>query len=169
MAAPIPLLAPVTTAFLPVRVVVVGLAVMLDIVVAHSSAVTPTTLSRVAGVLGGLCWVIRAVLDDGDGPESLINGLHYGGMALLVLSLLGIGAGLVSGLVALRVVVAICLVALAWAILEFLHQQYADRTVDGVLGGLMVVYCLAGLVVRWRRRGDDGPSQARRSSGSHAA
>lgn len=130
---------------------------------------TPTTLARLAGVLGGLCWVLRAVLDDGDGPESLINGLHYGGVALLVLALLGIGAGLVSGLVALRVVVAICLVALAWAILEFLHQQYADRTVDGVLGGLMVAYCLAGLAAR-RRRGDDGePSHPRRSSGSHAA
>ena len=127
---------------------------------------TPTTLARVAGVLGGLCWVLRAVLDDGDGPESVINGLHYGGLALLVLALLGIGAGLVSGLAALRVVVAICLVALAWAILEFLHQQYADRGVDGVLGGLMAAYCLAGLVAR--RRGDE-PQQPRRSSGSHAA
>jgi hypothetical protein len=139
---------------------------MASIVVAHSSAVTPTTLARLAGVLGGLCWVLRAVLDDGDGPESLINALHYGGLALLVIALLGIGAGLVSGLMLLRVVVAICLVALAWAVLEFLHQQYADRWVDGVLGGLMAAYCLAGLVAR---RGGDEPRQPRRPSGSHAA
>ncbi|HRD64260.1 MAG TPA: hypothetical protein PL137_25390, partial [Nocardioides sp.] len=69
-----------------------------------------------------------------NGPASLINALHYGGVALLVLALLGIGAGLVSGLPALRVLVAICLVALAWALLEFLHQQFSDRWVDGVLG-----------------------------------
>jgi hypothetical protein len=140
---------------------------MTSIVVAHSSAVTATTLARLAGVLGGLCWLVRAVLDDGDGPESLINALHYGGLALIVIALLGIGAGLVSGLVALRVVVAICLVALAWAVLEFLHQQYADRGVDGVLGALLAAYCLAGLVAR--RRGRDDAPRPRRSSGSHAA
>ncbi len=91
--------------------------------VADSGTVTPTTLPKLAGVLGGLCWVAKAVLDDGDGPESVINALHYGGLALLALALLGIGAGLVSGLAALRVVVALCLLALAWAVLEFLHQQ----------------------------------------------
>ena len=52
----------------------------------------------------------RAILDNGDGPISVIDGLHYGGLALLVIALLGIGGGLVSGLMALRVVVAICLV-----------------------------------------------------------
>jgi hypothetical protein len=130
--------------------------------------VTPTTLPRVAGVLGGLCWVGRAVLDDGDGPTSVIDALHYGGLALLVLALLGIGAGLVSGLAALRVLVAVCLVALAWAVLEFLHEQYPDRGVDGVLGALMVVYCIAGLIGR-RRRTTDRERAPRRSTGSHAA
>ncbi|QIG44586.1 hypothetical protein G5V58_18960 [Nocardioides anomalus] len=127
---------------------------------------TPTSLTRVAGVLGGLCWVVRAVLDDGDGPESLINGLHYGGLALLVIALLGIGAGLVSGLAALRVVVAVCLVALAWAVLEFLHHEYVDRGVDGVLGALMAGYCLAGLL---RRRRRPAVASESRSRGSHAA
>ena len=130
---------------------------------------SPTILARVAGILGGLCWIGRAVLDDGDGPASVIDALHYGGLALLVIALLGIGAGLVSGLVALRVVVAVCLVALAAAVLSFLHQQYVDRTVDGILGGLMVVYCVVGLVRR--RRAGDGTAEPppRRSSGSHAA
>ena len=162
-----PLLAPVTTA---VRTGAVGEAdgwLMAPIVVAHSSAVTLAALARVAGLLGGLCWVVGAVLDDGNGPESVINALHYGGLALLVIALLGIGGGLVSGLAALRVLVAICLVALAWAVLSFLHQQYADRTVDGILGGLMAAYCLAGLVAR--RGGGDEPEQRRRSHGSHAA
>src|SRR4051794_39674797 len=139
------------------------------IVVAHSSVVTPTTLARGAGVLGGLCWLARAILDDGNGPTSLIDALHWGGAALLVLALLGIGADLVSGLVALRVVVAICLALLGWAVLEFLHSQYDDRWVDGVVGVLVALYCVAGLVHR-RRHPDDGqPRAPRRSSGSHAA
>jgi hypothetical protein len=141
---------------------------MAAILVADSPAVTPTTLVRLAGVLGGLCWVLRAILDDGDGSEALINALHYGGMALLALALLGIGAGLVSGLVALRIVVAVCLLALAWAVLEFLHQQYDDRVVDGVVGALLAAYCLTGLLVR-RRHGGGGSPRPRRSSGSHAA
>jgi hypothetical protein len=116
------------------------------IVVAHSTVVTPTSLARVAGILGGLCWIGRALLDDGDGPASVIDALHYGGLALLVIALLGIGGGLVSGLVPLRVLVSVCLVALAWAVLSVLHRQYADRSVDGVLGGLMVLYCVAGLL-----------------------
>jgi len=163
-----PLLAPVTTAVRTGLDALAGDWFMAVIVMAHSSVMTPTTLARLAGVLGGLCWVVRAVLDDGDGAESVINALHYGGLALLVIALLGIGAGLVSGLPALRVVVAVCLVALAWAILEFLHQQYADRGVDGVVGALVAAYCLLGLLAR-RRRGDRGPSEPRRPSGSHAA
>jgi hypothetical protein len=139
------------------------------IVMAHSSVVTPTTLARLAGVLGGLCWLARAVLDDGNGPTSLIDGLHWGGLALLALALLGIGAGLVTGLAALRVLVAVCLVLLAWAVMEFLHSQYADRGVDGALGLLVALYCLAGLVFRRRHPQDREPREPRRSSGSHAA
>ena len=140
------------------------------IVMAHCLVVSLTTLARVAGVLGGLCWMGRAILDDGNGPASAIDALHYGGLALLVLALLGIGGGLVSGLMALRVLVAICVVALAAAVVSFLHQQYSDRAVDGILGGLMVIYCVIGILARRRRnRRDDDSAASRRSSGSHAA
>jgi uncharacterized membrane protein YfcA len=142
---------------------------MAAIVVAHCLVVSPTSLARVAGILGGLCWIGRAVLDDGDGPTGLIDALHYAGLALLVIALLGIGAGLVSGLVALRVVVALCLVALAAAVVSFLHQQYSDRAVDGILGGLMVLYCVTGILVRRRRHNDDDPAAPHRSRGAHAA
>jgi hypothetical protein len=167
-----PLLAPVTTA---VRAgVVLGLSLMAAIVVAHCPVVSLTTLSRIACVLGGACWMGRAILDNGDGPTSVIDGLHYGGLALLVLALLGIGGGLVSGLVALRVLVAICLVALAAAVVSFLHQQYSDRSVDGILGGLMVVYCVIGILARRSKQradggGDGGGRESHRSRGSHAA
>ena len=136
--------------------------------VAHCLVVSLTTLARTAGILWGLCWMGRAILDDGDGPTSVIDGLHYGGLALLVIALLGIGAGLVSGLPALRLVVAICVVALAAAVVSFLHQQYDNRSVDGILGGLMVVYCVIGVLTRRSRDDSDSPEQPR-TRGSHAA
>jgi len=143
---------------------VLGLWLMAAIVVAHCLVVSPTSLSRIAGILGGLCWIGRALLDNGSGPASAIDALHYGGLALLVLALLGIGAGLVSGLVALRVLVAVCVVALAAAVVSFLHQQYTDRSVDGIMGGLMVAYCVVGILAR--RSAD---REQERSAGSHAA
>jgi hypothetical protein len=143
---------------------------MSAIVVAHFPVVTATTLVRIAGIVGGLCWIARAILDTGDGPAGVIDALHYGGLALLVIALLGVGAGLVSGLPALRVVVALCLVALAWAVVSFLHQQYSDRVVDGILGGLMVAYCAAGIFARRSHEDDDGGAPGRRHPrGSHAA
>jgi asparagine N-glycosylation enzyme membrane subunit Stt3 len=143
---------------------------MAHIVVADSAVVTATTLVRYAGVAGGLCWIARAVLDTGDGPTAVIDALHYGGLVLLVIALLGIGAGLVSGFLALRVVVAVCLVALAWAVTGFLHHQYSDRAVDGILGGLMVVYCVVGILTRRGHAADGGDRPAsHRSRGSHAA
>jgi hypothetical protein len=169
VAAPIPLLAPVTTAVRAGVDGLGGLSLMATILVAHCLVVSPTSLARLAGILGGLCWIGRALLDDGNGPTSVIDALHYGGLALLVIALLGIGAGLVSGLVALRVVVAICLVALAAAVVSFLHQQYTDRAVDGILGGLMVAYCVTGILARRSQDREDGGPKPRRSSGSHAA
>jgi hypothetical protein len=144
---------------------------MAAIVMADCLVVSSTSLARVAGILGGLCWMGRAFLDNGDGPTSVIDGLHYGGLALLVIALLGIGAGLVSGLMALRVVVAVCLVALGAAVLSFLHEQYDDRSVDGILGGLMVFYCVVGILARRSRRPGDGDPESRHhhSRGSHAA
>jgi hypothetical protein len=163
-----PLLAPVTTA---VRDAAGWLeTLMAAIVVAHCLVVSLTTLARVAGMLGGLCWMGRAILDDGSGPTSVIDGLHYGGLALLIIALLGIGGGLVSGLMALRLLVAVCVVALAAAVVSFLHQQYSDRSVDGILGGLMVVYCVVGILARRSRgRRHDRAKEPHRSSGSHVA
>ena len=139
----------------------VGLWLMAAIVVADWLAVSPPSLARIAGILGGLCWIGRAILDDGNGPTSVIDGLHYGGLALLVIALLGIGGGLVSGLMALRVVVAICLVALAAAVLSFLHEQYADRSVDGDPGRA------DGRLLR--RRPPGAPQQYRRGPGATPA
>ena len=169
VAAPMPLLAPVTTALRSGRLVLAGLSFMAAIVVAHCLVVSLTSLARIAGILGGLCWIGRAILDDGDGPTALIDALHYAGLALLVIALHGIGGGLVSGLMALRVVVAICLVALAAAVVSFLHEQYDDRSVDGILGGLMVFYCVVGILARRNKPPDERDRESRHSRGSHAA
>jgi hypothetical protein len=107
----------------------------------------------------------RALLDGSGGPDSAVNALHWGGLALIALALLGIGAGLVSGLAALRVLVAVCLTVLGWAVLEVLHHEYSDRWADGVVGGLLATYCVLGLVRRRRR----ARASRERSVGSHAA
>lgn len=124
---------------------------------------TPTTLARVAGVLGGLCWLVQAILDGPDGPDSVVNALYWGGLALIALALLGIGAGLVSGLPALRVVVAVCLVVLAWSVVEVLHSQYADATVDGAAGAVLALGCAVGLL-RGRRSRTPEPHRSAHSA-----
>ena len=120
---------------------------------------SPGSRAACAGSLGPL-------LDRAGGSESLVNGLHWGGLALIAIAVLAIGAGLVTGILALRVVVALCLAALVWSVLEFLRGQYADNGVDGVFGALLAAYCLLGLV-RLRRTAASPPRE--RATGSHAA
>ena len=116
------------------------------------------TLARIAGVLGGLCWVASAVTDELDVSASVVDALHWGGLALIALALMGVGAGLVSTSAAwLRAIVAVCLPLLAWSVLEALRGEFADRWVDGVFGLLLVLYCLVGLV---RGRGRARPHGA---------
>lgn len=116
--------------------------------------------ARVAGVLGGLCWLARAVLDGTGAPASVVDGLAWAGLALVVLACLGIGAGLVSGIAALRVLVAVCLTVLVWSLLGFLHGQYADARVDAVAGALLALGCAAGLLRGRRTRPRGGERRA---------
>ena len=119
-------------------------------------------LARVTGLLGGLCWVLRAVLDELDASAAAVDALHWGGLALIAISLVGLGAGLVSSSATwLRVIVAICAPLLVWSVLEALRQGAADRWVEGGFGALLAVYCVVGLV---RAR----PRRAKRPHGSHA-
>jgi hypothetical protein len=118
--------------------------------------------ARVAGLLGGVCWVLRAVLDQLDASSAAVDALHWGGMTLVAISLVGLGAGLVSSSATwLRVIVAICAPLLVWSVLEVLREGVADRWVEGGFGALLSVYCLIGLA-RARR------GRTRRTHGSHA-
>ena len=118
--------------------------------------------ARVTGLLGGLCWVARAVLDGLDAPSEAIDALHWGGLALIAISLVGLGAELVSSSATwLRVIVAICVPLLVWSVLEAVRQGVADRWVEGGFGALLAVYCVVGLA---RAR----PQRTRRTHGSHS-
>jgi hypothetical protein len=106
------------------------------------------SLARIAGLIGGLCWLGGAALDAADASDSLVNALHWGGLALIGIALIGIGFGLVStNAWWLALIVGICLPALVWAVLEWAHEQWTDRYVDGTFGVLLAVYCLVGLAV----------------------
>ena len=55
------------------------------------------TLIRIAGVVGGLCWLAQAAVNDYDAAENAVNALYWGGGVLILVALVGLGAGLVSG------------------------------------------------------------------------
>ena len=105
-----------------------------------------STLIRIAGVLGGLCWVVLWPATPERVGTQTVDALYWAGAALLAIALIGIGAGLVSGLMALRVVVALCFPLLVWAILEALHESVPDRGVDAVFGAAVAVLCLVALL-----------------------
>lgn len=116
--------------------------------------------ARMSGLLGGLVWFARALLDGS--AAAVVDALHWGGLALIALALMGIGAGLVSSSAWwLRVIVAICLPLLVWSVLETLRLNQPDRWVEGVFGALLAVYCLVGLFVARPRREP-------RTTGAHA-
>ena len=116
--------------------------------------------ARVVGLLGGLCWVVSAVLDELDGGTAAIDAAHWGGLALIAISLVGLGAELVDAMW-LRAIVAICASLLVWSVLEVLRGGLPDRWVVGGFGLLLAAYCTVGLLRRRARR-------PRRTHGSHA-
>jgi hypothetical protein len=121
------------------------------------------TLVRIAGVLGGLCWIGQAAVNDYDAASAAANALYWGGAALILVALVGLGAGLVSGATWLRLIVGLCVPLLVWSIIEVLHAEASDDFVDGGLGLALALICAAALL------GDDGsePETAPRG-GSHA-
>ena len=112
-------------------------------------------LARLAGVLGGLCWLVRGVAG--------VDALRWPGLVLLALALAGLGAGLVSSSAAwLRAIVAVAFPVLVWSVVEVLHGDGDGRVVDAVAGVIVAACCGFGLV-RSRR------ARPARAAGSHAA
>ena len=109
-------------------------------------------LPRVAGLLGAVCWVVRAAAG--------VDALRWPGLVLLALALASLGAGLVSsGATWLRATVAVALPVLVWSVVEVFHGDGDGRVVDAVAGVVVAAVCLVGLV----RSRQDQPA------GSHSA
>ena len=124
------------------------------------------TVTRTAGVVGGVCWLVRYVLDaagSGDGAAS--DGLYWAGLALFFVALAGFGSELVSkSALWLQGIVGVAFPLLVWSVLEVLDPGTDPSLVDTVFGGAMLLLCVSQLVNG--REGDDGAT--RRHHGAHA-
>jgi hypothetical protein len=124
-------------------------------------------VALVSGVIGGLCWSARMVLHLADaGSAGLLDALHWAGLALLAVAMIGLGAGLVSkGAVWLRIIVGIAFPALVWSLLEVFRPVGDTEVVDGVFGALVLVVSVIGLSRRPER---PDPPPRRNHRGAHA-
>ena len=126
-------------------------------------------LGAVAGLLGGLCWLVPWVVDLVGGPPDWGTALHWAGLALLGVALVVVGAGLVSrSALWLRVLVAIAFPLLAWSLYSVLRGSAGSLVLDGVLGLLVVALSVAAILAGRRTapaevpRGGGHDSQAAR-------
>ena len=104
------------------------------------------TLIRVAAVVGGLCLLAQAAVNQYDAAEAAVNALYWGGIALVLVALVGLGAELVSGALALKLLVGACFPLLVWAVISVLHKQTSDNLVDGGFGLGLALICSASLL-----------------------
>jgi len=125
--------------------------------------VSHKTLVRIAGVVGGLCWLGQAAVNKYDAAEPAVNALYWGGGALILVALVGLGMGLVSGARWLRVIVGLAVLLLVWSILEILHAETSDNIVDGGFWLSLALICSAALL-GGATRDDEAASRG----GSHA-
>jgi hypothetical protein len=94
--------------------------------------------ARLAGLAGGLAWVLAYFLADGRG---LTRAVLWLGAILLTVALFGLGLLLVrSDVLALRVFVALALPTLVWGVFGIVHQSAAEpRLVDATFGAVVGV------------------------------
>jgi hypothetical protein len=114
---------------------------------------TPLDLRRtaqLAGLTGGVAWVVAFFLSDGG---SLETALLWVGALLLTVALFGLGLLLVrSDVLALRVFVALALPTLVWGVFAIVHDSTADpELVDAVFGA--IVGLVSGLRLGHHGRG----------------
>lgn len=97
---------------------------------------TVSRLGSVAAVLGGVAWIVAALL--GWGAEALSEPLYLGGFALLVAAFAALGYALVATApVWLRALITLAtptLGAMVWLIIaDAIPQEYVAAVVGGVL------------------------------------
>jgi hypothetical protein len=124
---------------------------------------TVRTLALLSGVLGGLVWLARTVLDLTGSTSGLLDTAYWVGLVLLAVALADLGAELVSkSAMWLRAIVAVAFPALVWSVLEAVHPGADPSVVDGLAG--LVVLVLSVREVRAARRA----RRPKRRAGSHA-
>jgi len=101
-------------------------------------------LACVAGVLGGVCWVVGAFLGGGT-AEAVI----WTGLGLLSIAAFGAGTLIAGGsLVLLRVLVGVGCVALGWSLVEAAVSEVPRSAVVGAVGALVLLLSFVLLVRR---------------------
>ena len=125
-------------------------------------------LGPVAGVLGGLCWVVRWVVDLTGVAASWADPVRWAGLGLLAVALACVGASLVSkSALWLRLIVAVAFPALVWSLFSVVRGDGDAVALEGALGLLAVVLSVVVVVVG-RRSAAPEPTRGGRH-GSHAA
>jgi ABC-type nickel/cobalt efflux system permease component RcnA len=130
------------------------------------------TLARIAGVVGGLCWVARFLLKlGGSGSGGTSDLLYLVGAVLVAAALVAGGAGLVSTSATwLRAIVAVAFPLLVWSVLSVLHEGSNPEAIDAALGlGVAVASWVAMSRARRKRRQRAQRAQRARRSRSHGA
>lgn len=99
------------------------------------------SVATACGLVGGLCWVVRALVDQ--------DVLLWAGLALLGVAAAAAGAALVSSsAVPLRVLVAVAFPLLVWSVLELVRDAGPDRSVDAAFGAAAVVVSVVAFLTR---------------------
>jgi hypothetical protein len=107
-------------------------------------------LVAIGGLLGGACWLAAYAVGAGGSADALT----WAGAALLAVATLGAGASLVSrGATWLRVVAAVCFLALVASVREVLRDGSDPPAVDAVAGAAAVLVAVVALTRRRESRG----------------
>jgi len=114
-------------------------------------------------LVGGLCWVIRALIEH--------EVLEWAGFIFLGVAAAAAGAALVnSSALPLRLFVAVAFPLLVWSVLELLRDAGGDRSIDGVFGAAAVVTAVVAFLrrpVRGQHSGSDSGSHTGSHAGNH--
>jgi hypothetical protein len=120
----------------------------------------PAKLAASAALLGGVLWILHALL--GGGSDPLPSTLHFVGLACLLVAAAAFGSTLVkSDAVAMRVVVAVASALLVLSMIEAFRPAGATWY-DGFWGAVAALLGGIGLL---RHR---GRASGRPATGAHA-
>lgn len=126
----------------------------------HTRPMPPAKLAASAALLGGVLWVVRALL--GGGSDPLAGTLHFVGLAAMLVAAAVFGSSLVkSDALAMRVVVAVASALLVLSMIEA-FRPVGSVWYDGFWGA---VAALIGGVHLLRHR---GRAPGRPTAGAHA-